>query len=167
MCFVWISEQNPIISLCNINSWFLLTRSIVFTLHCKLNLFILLRLILDTVFTSALQYFKWSYFIFINWSLRNNDSLSLSIPHFMLIPSFLPSYLPSFLPSFLPSSPFLYFAFMQTGTTVTHWKKMATCLTPCCCVASPCWQADFFGHLLVAFPPDVSSRSQFVCSRFL
>jgi hypothetical protein len=35
-----------------------------------------------------------------------------------------------FLPSFLPSFPFLYFAFMQPGTTVTYFKEMTTRLTP-------------------------------------
>jgi len=58
MCFVWISEQKAIISLYNINIWFLLTRSIVFTLRYKLSLFVQLRMNLDTVFTTALQCFK-------------------------------------------------------------------------------------------------------------
>jgi hypothetical protein len=118
MCFVWISEQKAVISLYNINSWFLFRRSIVFSLRYKLNLFVQLRMNLDTVFTSVLQCFKLSDFIFINWSLRNKDSLSLSIPHFNLLPSFLPSFT------------FLYFAFMKPGTTIIYCKKMTTHLTP-------------------------------------
>ena len=64
MCFMWISEQKAVISLYNINNWFLLTRSIVFTFRYKLSSCTV------EVEPSALQCFKWSDFIFIQCTIQ-------------------------------------------------------------------------------------------------
>jgi hypothetical protein len=148
ICFVWISEQKVIISLYSINIWFLLTRSIVFTLRYKRNFFVQLRLNLDTVFTSALQFLKWSDFIILNRRLRNKDT-SVPFNPSLYVSSFLPSFLPSLPPSLCPALPCLSLSrFNPAWQSCYILQEDDDSSYPNRCFASPCLQADFFRRFL-------------------